>query len=136
MKRTDRIAEATRMFLEHEAEIRAAAATLPERVTLGDGRVLKFVKEMSGGKAYRCRDGMAAIVSYDATAHGLLLHVSISYADRDPRWRDLKAIRAAFFPADVDVIQVLPRAGEFVNVHVHCFHLFQAPETWQGGWNV
>lgn len=120
----------------HRAEIEAAAAVLPREVTLADGRVLKLDRAVSGGNGYRCRDGMAVIASYDPSPHGLLLHLSVSYADRDPRWKDLRLLRDAFFPADVDVIQVLPRAGEYVNLHTHCFHLFQAPESWQGGWNV
>lgn len=120
----------------HRDEIAAAAATLPSEVTLGDGRLLKFARSVAGGIGYRCRDGMAVIASYDPSPHGLLLHISVSYADRDPRWKDLKLLRAAFFPPDVDVIQVLPRDGQYVNLHQHCFHLFQAPEAWQGGWNV
>ncbi len=91
---------------------------------------------MAGGKAYRCVDGLAVIATYDPTPHGTLLHISMSYARRLPRWRDLVAVRDAFFPPDVDVIQVLPRRGEYVNAHQFTLHLFQAPAAWEGGWNV
>ena len=131
-----RIEAAVAIKAEHEQAIRAALATLPRRVRLDDGRKLHMAYEVAGGLAYRCTDGMAVLASYDPTPHGMLLHVSVSYADREPRWSDLRAVRGAFFPADRDVIQVLPCAGEYVNVHQYCLHLFAAPETWQGGWNV
>lgn len=84
----------------HRLEIEAAAATLPSEVALTDGRLLKFDRSIAGGVGYRCRDGMAVIASYDPSPHGLLLHISVSYADRDPRWKDLRLLRQAFFPAD------------------------------------
>ena len=132
----ERLATAQSIRDEHRAEMDEAAAQLPVKVRLADGRTLLSEGPSSGGRAYRCMDGMVVVVSYDPSPHGLLLHLSISYAQRDPRWTDLKALRAAFFPDDIDVIQVLPRAGEFINVHPHAFHLFQCPEQWQGGWNV
>lgn len=61
---------------------------------------------------------------------GLLLHVSMSYPDHDPTWDEIKAVRAAFFPADVDAMMMLPRQSNFVNVHQHCFHLWQTPQEW------
>ncbi len=131
-----RLVTAMAMAETHGAAMAEAARGLPDEVRLDDGRVLKQVKRGPLMVGYRCRDGMAVLASYDPSPHGLLLHISVSYASRDPTWRDLKLLRAAFFPDAVDVIQVLPRAGEFVNCHEHCFHLFQAPEAWQGGWNV
>jgi hypothetical protein len=132
----ERVLTALAMKAAHGQEMADAAERLPRQLQLADGRRLKYHSPMSGGCAYQCRDGMVVIATYDPSPHGLLLHVSVSYADRDPRWKDLKLLRQAFFPDDVDVIQVLPRAGEFVNLHTHAFHLYQAPETWQGGWNV
>lgn len=61
---------------------------------------------------------------------GPLLHVSMSYPDHDPSWELIKLVRAAFFPGDIDVVMVLPKAGDYINVHSHCFHLWQAPESW------
>lgn len=132
----ERIARAEQFKREHAAAMEQAAEQLPALVRLADGRELRRGEPRSGGYTYRCVDGMRVVASYDPTPHGLLLHVSISYAKRDPRWKDLRQVRDAFFPPDLDVIQVLPRASEYVNVHQHCFHLFQAPEVWQGGWNV
>jgi hypothetical protein len=132
----ERIAHARAMKERHQREMEATAASLPVRVVLGDGRVLDRDQPFAGGYAYRCADGLAVIASYDPTPHGTLLHLSASYAKRLPRWRDLRLLRAAFFPPDVDVIQVLPRDGEYVHAHPFCLHLFQAPGDWQGGWNV
>lgn len=132
----ERVLAALAAKAEHGAAMLEAAKQLPREIQLADGRRLKYDSDMCGGYAYRCRDGMVVIASYDMTAHGLLLHVSVSYADREPRWKDLKLLRAAFYPADVDVIQVLPREGEYVNFHKYAFHLFQMPDAWQGGWNV
>jgi len=132
----ERVAAAQQIKQAHAQAMEQAAEQLPALVRLADGRELRRGEQRSGGYTYRCVDGMRIIASYDPTPHGLLLHVSVSYRARDPRWRDLRQVRDAFFPADVDVIQVLPRAADYINVHQHCFHLFQAPETWQGGWNV
>lgn len=131
-----RIARALAMKAAHGAEMQALAQLLPDAITLNDGRKLRYESPMSGGKAYYCADEMVVIATFDPTPHGTLLHVSASYADRDPTWHDLKQLRAAFFPDDQDVIQLLPRAGVFVEIHEHCFHLYQAPEAWRGGWNV
>lgn len=105
---------------------------------LRDGRfltVLRFHNETesaapSQGYGYRASDGMRIIASLDGTPHGRLLHVSLSYADRDPSWEDIRAVRDAFYPEDVDVMMVLPRAADYVNVHEHCFHLWQTPTVW------
>ena len=133
----ERLATARAAFAQHGDAMLAAAAALPRVVRLNDGRTLRALQQMTGGVGYhRTPDGMVVVASFDATPHGLLLHVSASYADHLPSWADLGLLRAAFYPADKDVIQVLPRAGEYVNVHSYCLHLFEAPAEWQGGWNV
>lgn len=127
----ERVERALAHLAAHEAAITATAAAQPARVTLADGRVL--VKQRTEGHAcYQCQDGMRVLVSDDAGPHGTLRHVSVSYRVRDPRWVELKLVREAFFPPDQDVMIVLPRRGEYVNVHQHCFHLWQTPETWRG----
>lgn len=75
--------------------------------------------------------GFTVTATLDETPHfGTLLHVAMSYPDKDPSWREIKLVRAAFFPKNIDVIMVLPKEGDYVNVHSHCFHLFQAPASW------
>jgi hypothetical protein len=133
--RLDRAAE---IAAPHVDAMREAISRLPLEVRLADARVLRCVQQREVQRGYRCTDGMVVLASFDPLPPDgeLLLHISVSYKARDPRWTDLKLLRAAFFPDDVDVIQVLPRASEYVNVHTHCFHLFQAPAAWEGGWNV
>ena len=84
-----------------------------------------------GKASYFGPNGLTVIVSYDRTPRwGPLLHASISHHKRDPFWHEIKAMRQAFFPADIDVMMVLPQAGDYVNVHEHCFHLWQTPQEW------
>jgi len=64
---------------------------------------------------------------------GELLHVSLSYADHDPTWEEIKMVRQVFFPADLDAMMVLPRVGNYVNVHKHCFQMYQIPQEWDIG---
>lgn len=71
--------------------------------------------------------------SINKTQWGPLMHVSMSYPDRDPTWEEIKGIRSVFFPDDVDVMQMLPRSENFVNMHLHCFHLWQTPQEWNVG---
>lgn len=66
----------------------------------------------------------------DTERWGPLLHISMSYPDHDPKWEEIKALRDAFFPKDVDVAMILPTEQFYVNVHRHCFHLWQTPTTW------
>jgi hypothetical protein len=62
----------------------------------------------------------------------------MSYPDRDPPWADIKLIRYAFFPTDVDVMMALPRDDLYVSgvpdprvgMDSHVFHLNQMPEAW------
>jgi hypothetical protein len=76
--------------------------------------------------------GLRVAATVDNTPDwGPLLHVSLSYHDHDPPWDDIKAVRAAFYPATVDVMMMLPRAEDYVNLHPHCFHLWQTPQPWR-----
>jgi hypothetical protein len=79
---------------------------------------------------WQAADKLRVIASLDRTHHGVLLHVSCSYPKRDPAWGVIKAVRYAFFPATIDVNMVLPRDGDYINVHEHCFQMWQAPEKW------
>ena len=81
-------------------------------------------------RQYGGRPGLLVLASSDLSSHGRLLHVSLSFEDRDPTWDEIKAVRDAFYPPDVDVAQVLPRAGTYVNVHTHAFHLWEIPGEW------
>ena len=81
-------------------------------------------------RQYGGRPGLVIFASSDRTPHGRILHVSMSYADRDPTWGEIKAVRAAFFPDDIDVMQMLPRSGTYVNFATRAFHLWEVPGEW------
>lgn len=69
----------------------------------------------------------------DSGTWGPLLHVSMSYPDHDPTWDEIKLVREAFFPGDMDAMIMLPRASNYVNAHKHCFHIYQCPQEWRIG---
>ena len=114
------------------------ARTLPraqvptEDVRLADTRVLALdgpALTVPGGTLFRCGDGMTVIASLDERRHGKLLHVSASYPHRDPTWGDLVKVKQAFF-GDLDAMMVMPRLGDYINLHAHCLHVFQTPIGW------
>jgi hypothetical protein len=74
-------------------------------------------------------DDLSVIGSKDPTRHGELLHVSIARQDRYPSWDEILAVKEAFF-GDVDAMMVLPKKSDYVNIHNHCFHLWQTPAEW------
>lgn len=74
---------------------------------------------------------LRVIASMDRTdAYGPLYHVSLSHPDHLPDWETVRLVRDAYFPADVDVMMVLPRKVDYVNVHEWTFHLWQTPTVW------
>ena len=54
----ERLATAQSIRDEHRAEMDEAAAQLPVKVRLADGRTLLSEGPSSGGRAYRCMDGI------------------------------------------------------------------------------
>ena len=97
------------------------------------GRLLPDgVMEQEGNLLHHWRGPKELIVvcSSDPTPHGRLLHVSMSYSKRDPDWAVIKAVRKVFFPETVDVMMMLPKAEDYINVHEHCFHIWECPKAW------
>lgn len=74
--------------------------------------------------------GLKVLASLDQTHHGALLHVSVSHKHRHPSWEEIRAVRDALYPDDVDVMMVLPQAQDYVNIHEHTFHLWSTPSEW------
>ena len=52
-------------------------------------------------------------------------HLSISCANDDPTYNEIKAARYQFIPDNVYMAQIFPPRAEFVNLHPHCFHLWE-----------
>lgn len=63
--------------------------------------------------------------------HGLLLHLSLSYAHQLPNWKMVRMVKEAFFPADVDAMMLLPRHNDYVNEMRFCLHVWQCPSGWR-----
>lgn len=118
------------------AEWRAPSkATLPARnLRLPDGRLLVYQGPESIGGCpcgwWITADGFKVCASVDPTRWGNTLHLSMSYADRDPDWEDILQVRYTFYPVTIDVMMVLPRDGDYVNVHQHTFQIRPTPEPW------
>ena len=54
-------------------------------------------------------------------------HLSISRPDKHPSWEEIKQARYDLIPSNVTMAMIFPPPDEFVNIHEHCFHLFQIP---------
>lgn len=120
-------------------------------VRLGDGRSLRRIlgydlskvplqNEVtrqsfleSGGWQHQPTSLLVSAGVEDTEKWGPLLHVSLSYPDHDPTWEEIKLVRAAFFPPQIDAMILLPRASNYINIHPHCFHLWQCMEHWNIG---
>lgn len=102
-------------------------------IRLANGRVLVISGQL-GDAGYRwyCEPmKLNVIASLDDTpAYGPLYHVSLSHPNKLPDWETVRLVRDAYFPADVDVMMVLPREEDYVNFHQYTFHLWQTPTVW------
>lgn len=90
---------------------------------------------------------MTVVASLDDSHHGLLLHLSVSYQDRDPTWADLKLVKLLFFGPDGDAMMPMPRSEDYTagvepkfGVHgapgggdSHVFQIVQIPVRWGQG---
>ena len=55
---------------------------------------------------------------------GVGWHISISHKNRAPAWHEMRDIKYALLP-DVSMYIAFPLQSEYVNVHEHCYHLWQ-----------
>lgn len=79
---------------------------------------------------YRTAKCMLVLAAVEETPHGALLHICISYRDRYPSWREIKAVKDLFYGPCRDAMMVLPKAKDYVAVHPNCFHLWEMPVGW------
>lgn len=128
----------TKLFKKPATDVKKVRRYPEDGTLLTTGARLHFidVQEMHAGittvvaRRYVADDGILILASLDRSPHGALLHVSLSRADRLPSWEEVKAIRSAFYPPDIDVMMVLPAEADYINVHQYCFHLWQTPKVW------
>jgi hypothetical protein len=87
-------------------------------------------------RAYRTASGCHVICALEPAkaapvgiwlpeAERLLWHMSVSHPHRYPTWDEVADVRYELVPDEVTMALLLPPAGEYLNVHPFCFHLWQ-----------
>jgi hypothetical protein len=56
-------------------------------------------------------------------------HLSIAHPDRYPTWDEIREARYALVPNHVTMAMLLPPRQEYVNIHPHCFHLWEVRDA-------
>lgn len=56
---------------------------------------------------------------------GIGWHMSISHHRVNPTWEEIRDARYKFVPDGVRMAMLLPPKKEYVNIHEHCFHLYE-----------
>lgn len=118
-----------------DAERRRERMPSGEPVRLATGQLLRVSErldtECSKGFHYLAPGKLSVIATVDDTEKwGQLLHISVALPDRLPSWPLMRAIRDAFYGADIDVMMVLPRRKDYVNEHEFCLQYWETPEAW------
>lgn len=57
-------------------------------------------------------------------------HVSVSFKNRTPTWKEMCAVKDLFFKDDEVAMQLHPPKDDYVNEHQFCLHLWR-PQTFQ-----
>ncbi|MRN51970.1 DUF7694 domain-containing protein [Paenibacillus monticola] len=52
-------------------------------------------------------------------------HVSVSTAERCPRWDEMQQIKELFFEDSESVMQLHPAKSNYINQHPYCLHLWR-----------
>lgn len=69
--------------------------------------------------------GKMAIMSAGVAGEEAWEHVSVSFENRAPSWREMCWVKDQFWNDDECVIQFHPPKTEYVNCHPHCLHLWR-----------
>lgn len=86
--------------------------------------------DMRNHQAWTLNGIIRVLYSEDNTPKwGWLKHISISHSGRYPTWSEILIAKEKFF-GDIDVMMILPKREDYVNVHPNCFHLLETPEPW------
>jgi len=112
------------------------------RVTQGLGQLQRVqvpgpVGSLPGPhQAYRSQSGCGILLGLEparAAPPGIWLpegatdlwHLSISHPDRYPTWDEVADARYELVPDQVTMAMLLPPKADYLNLHQHCFHLWQ-----------
>ena len=74
---------------------------------------------------FRSHWHMDVLVSIDEMDDARILHVSVTHKTRLPSWAELVEVKDLFIGRDVEAVQILPPAAEYVNLHRNCLHLWR-----------
>lgn len=64
------------------------------------------------------------VKAYPGQQTEISIHLSISRADRNPTWDEIKEVRYRFMDRNRDAYMILPAECDYVNVMSFCFHLY------------
>lgn len=82
-------------------------------------------KTVPGQAVMHRSTGLRVLESTDTLSDGKrYMHLSCSLPNRYPRWDELLVAKEYFLGDEEEMIQVLPRTSEYVNMHEYCFHLW------------
>ncbi len=87
-------------------------------------------KGLSDVKAYVTDTNCQILYSVDHTPKfGKLKHISISAKDRHPSWEEILTAKVILL-GNIDAMMVMPKYKDYINVHKHCFHVWETPSGW------
>lgn len=69
-------------------------------------------------------NGLMVLVSENIYENELWRHVSLSFHNKLPKWKDLREVKDIFIGKDKKAIQVFPKEEEYVNIHPYVLHLW------------
>jgi len=86
--------------------------------------ILGWGDEKNGCFKIRLQGSRLEFVVIASTGHGWE-HVSVSTAERCPRWKEMEQIKQLFFEPHEAVMQLHPPENAYVNIHPYCLHLWR-----------
>ena len=74
-----------------------------------------------GAEAFTTKSGLTIFRAQELGSW----HLSIAHPHRNPSWKELHDTRYDLVPDDVYMALILPPSRQYVNLHEHCFHLWE-----------
>jgi len=69
-------------------------------------------------------DGFTVMFTVENHGTSAYQHLSVSRKERYPSWDEIVLFRSLFFEDDDEIVQVIPKESDYVNVHDNCFHMW------------
>lgn len=74
---------------------------------------------------YETDTGCFILIAKEGDEKDKRWHLSISHPLRYPTWDEIKEARYSLLSRTKDFAMILPREGDYVNIHPNCFHLWE-----------